>query len=483
MKTVIGIVALAAVVGGIYLLNDLTRTEDGKSLLYVARELEIEVETARPEQRTIIRTVQAPGEIEAFAEVDISSELVAKIVELPIEEGDWVQADQLLCRLDDADFRARVLSGAANVAKLKALIVQAEADLEKAERDYARQKEFIESNIASPVEVANYRTLLIGAQANLEMSKQELVAAEAALQSAREDLEKTVIKAPISGVVSQLFAEEGEVVITGTMNNPGTRIMVISDLSKMQVRCRVDEADAPLVSPGQTACIYLQSDTRRSISGSVLRVGTQGIKPLGRDVVTFETLVLISDDDPRVKPGMTANVEIEVARNENALTIPVQAVVHRKRRDLPEELLQQYDAREAELNPAARQHLAEYVKLVFCVEDGKARPCLVETGISDATSVEITEGITLANVVVTGPYRSLDQLKDGSPVKLKEKPNSEAKDDSATDAPAKRSDDTAPDEDSDQNTTETGESSQATSGAGGETQQQDSAKTSPADQE
>ncbi len=421
MKTVIGIVILGVVVGGIYLVNDFTRTEDGKSLLHVARELEISVETAQPEQRGIIRTVQAPGEIEACAEVDISSEVVAKILELPVEEGDRVEKDQLLCRLDDADYRARVLSAEANVARLKALITQAEAELEKAERDYARQKEFIESDLTSKVEMANYRTLLVGAQAVVEMRRQELVAAEAALQSAREDLEKTVIRSPLGGVVSQLFAEQGEVVITGTMNNPGTRIMVISDLSKMQVRCRVDEADAPLVAPGQVARIYLQSDTRRSIPGSILRVGTKGTKQLGRDVVTFETLVLISGDDQRVKPGMTANIEFEVARDDEALTIPVQAVVYRKRRDLPEKLLEEHDQKQEQLDATKRQHEAEYIRLVFCVEDGKAHPRLVETGINDAAGVQIVEGISATDTVVIGPYRGLDQLKDGSPVKLAEK--------------------------------------------------------------
>lgn len=461
MKTFIGVVVLGVVVGGIYMLNDLTRSEDGKSLLHVAQELEITVETATPTQRSIVRTVQAPGDVEACAEVDISSEVVAKILELPVEEGDWVEAGELLCRLDDADYRARVLSAQANVARLRALITQAEADLEKAERDYARQKEFIEDDLTSAVEMANYHTALVGAQAIVEMRKQELVAAEAALESAREDLEKTVIKAPISGVISQLFAEQGEVVITGTMNNPGTRIMVLSDLSKMQVRCRVDEADAPLVAPDQPARIYLQSDTRRSIPGTVLRVGTKGTKPLGRDVVTFETLVLVSGDDPRVKPGMSANIEIEVARKDDAVTVPVQAVVYRKRRDLPEELLKQHDEQQAERDPAARQHLAEYVKLVFCVADGKAYPRLVETGINDATDVEITAGITLEDPVVTGPYRSLDQLKEGSAVKLEEKPETE---DEEQEAGEDQAQDTGPDEDT-KEATETNETEPSESDA------------------
>ncbi len=457
MKTIIGIVVLGAIVAGIYVLNDYTRSEDGKSLLDVAGELETPVETAQPEQRDIVRTVQAPGEVEAFAEVDISSEVVGKILEMPVEEGDPVQTGQLLCRLDDADFRARVVSAQANVAKLKALITQAEADLKRAELDWEQMQRLRETDATSPTELAYCRAALIGAQAVREMRNQELVEAEAALQYAREDLAKTVIEAPLSGVVSQLFAKQGEVVITGTMNNPGTRVMVISDLSKMQVRCRVDETDAPLVAPGQTARIYLQSDTRRSIPGEVFRVGTKGTKLPGRDVVTFETLVLITSEDARVKPGMSANLEIEVARQENALTIPIQAVVYRKRRDLPEDFVNEYDQQQESQDPDSHQHLAEYIKLVFCMEDGKAHVRLVQTGISDVRSVEIVEGLTLDDSVVTGPYRSLDRLKDGSPVKLEEKePESEeqepdAGDDDETPGPASQpSDETRTEADHDE---------------------------------
>lgn len=417
MKTVIGVVVLAAIAGGVYLLNDLTRDREGKSLLHVAQTPEIPVETATPELREIVRTVQAPGEVEAFEEVDISSEVMGKIVEMPVEEGDLVEAGDLLCRLDDADYRARVLSGEANVAKLKALIVQADADLEKAERDFEQQKRLIETDATSPLEMANYRTLLVGARANLETRKHELVAAEAALASAKEDLARTVMVAPIDGVVAQRFAEVGEVVITGTMNNPGTRIMVVSDLSKMQVRCRVDEADAPLVAPGQVARIYLQSDTHRSIAGEVLRVGTKGTKQLGRDVVTFETLVLITGVDPRVKPGMTANVEIEVARKSQTLTVPVEAVVYRRQRDLPAALVEEYHRRRAERDPEFEQNVAEYLQVVFCVVDGRAQPRLIEAGINDTVRVEVTTGLAVEDTIVTGPYRSLDQLRADMVVK------------------------------------------------------------------
>ena len=422
MRTVLGIVILAGLIAGVFALNHYTRAPDGKSRLNVAKEVETPVETAAPEQRTIVRTVQSPGEVESFEEVDISSEVVGKILDMPVEEGQVVEKGELLCQLDGADYRARVRSGEANVTKLRALIIEAEADLQKAELDWELQQKLHENWANSPLEMAQYRIALVRARAALDVRNAELAEAEATLQSAREILAKTVIKAPLSGVVAQRFAKPGEVVVTGTMNNPGTRIMVISDLSHMRVRCRVDEADAPLVASDQTARIFLQSDTRRSIPGRVLRVGTKGTKPTGRDVVTFETFVLITGVDPRIRPGMTASVEIEVARREQALTVPIQAVVYRKRRDVPETLLKELDAQAPASDAADRGNVAQYLRLVFCVQDGKARPRLVQTGVSDATGVELTSGVEAGDMIVTGPYRSLDQLKDGTAIAVQKKP-------------------------------------------------------------
>ena len=422
MKVALGLVVVVGMIAGIYALNEQFRRDDGASVLHVAEPLSVTVDAQHAEQREIVRTVQAPGEVEAFDEVDISSEVVAKILELPVEEGDRVEKGDLLCRLDDADYRALVLSRQASIAKLNAMLTQAEASLDQAQRDWERIQQVRNIHATSPRELADYRTALVSAEASVEVRRQELVEASAYLQQAREDLDRTVITAPIGGIVSQRFAEEGEVVITGTMNNPGTRIMVVSDLDKMQVRCRIDEEDAPLVEPGQVARIYLQSDTHRSIAGEVLRVGAKGTKQLGRDVVTFETLVLITGDDPRVKPGMTASVEIEVARRPNATVIPIQAVVHRKRRDLSEELLAKLVELEHTTGDAEESRsAASYVRIVYAMEDGKAVTRFITTGINDAVGVEVLGGVGPEDRVITGPYRSLDQLTDGAAIKLSEK--------------------------------------------------------------
>ncbi len=418
MKTILGYVIILGAVGGLIYLNEFTRTEDGKSVLNVAGEAEIDVRIGKADVKDIVRTVQAPGEVEPFNEVDISAEVVGKIIEMPVEEGDLVSAGDLLCRLDDTDYQARIVSAKANVEKLKAAIVQVEAERDKAQRDFDRQKRLSETDATSALELADYQTTLVRAAAACKMRNQELIEAEAMLVAAEDDLTKTVIQSPIDGIVSQRFAEQGEVVITGTMNNPGTRVMVISDLSKMQVRCRVDESDAPLVKAGQTARIYLQSDMQTSIAGHVLRVATKGTKPVGRDVVTFETLVIVDAEDSRVKPGMSANVDIEVRRSDGALTIPVEAVVNRKRRDLPDDLINEYESRTASTSEGVELRKAEYLKTVFSIEEGKAVAHLVETGISDDTSVEIVSGLPAGVQLVLGPYRSLDSLKIGSKIKI-----------------------------------------------------------------
>ena len=177
MKNIIGVMLIAGAVSGVYLLNDATRDKNGKSLLNVADALEITVEVADPDRQDIVQTVQAPGEVEALSEVDISAEVVAKILEMPVEEGDVVKKGDLLCRLDDADYRARITSAEANIAKLRATIVQAKADADKADRDYTRQLRLIEKDATTTLELADYRTSRVRANAMVEIRRQELIEA------------------------------------------------------------------------------------------------------------------------------------------------------------------------------------------------------------------------------------------------------------------------------------------------------------------
>ncbi len=425
MKGLLTLLVLIVISGAVFTLGRTRGGEDDKPLLHVADEVALSVNIAKPERTEIIRLVQAPGDVEAVLEVDISSEVVAKIEEMPVEEGDGVRKGDLLCRLNDDDLRAAIESAKARIAGLQAAIRAAEADVEKSDRDVARQTQLSELEATNSQEMADYLTTHKKLHATLEMRQNELIDAQAQLVRLQEDLKRTVIESPIDGIISTLNAKQGEVVITGTMNNPGTVIMTISDLSRMQVRARVDEVDVPLVQAKQKARIYLQSDQNRSVPAEVFRVATRGTKQVGRDVVTFETLLEVLSDDPRIKPGMTANVEIEVSRREDAITIPVQAVVHRLRKDLADDIVQAYDGRQEQLDLSERARQAQYIKVVYVKDDDKARIRLIDPGIADTRRVEIRGGLGDQDEVIIGPYRSLDQLKDGRKVALFEEEKKE----------------------------------------------------------
>ncbi len=422
MKGLITLVVLIGICAGVFALGNLRRGEDKKPIIHVAEEVALTVATSKPSREPITRFVQAPGDVEAATEVDISSELVSKIEQMPIEEGDVVKKGDLLCRLDDDRLVAEVESGKARIEQLKASIAQAQADLDKAERDVDRQRSLSESNATSHLEMADHLTILKKARANRTMREQELVQAQAYLTRMEEDLKRTIITSPIDGVVSSLKAKEGEVVVTGTMNNPGTVIMSISDLSKMQVRTRVDEVDVPMVKDAQKARVYLQSDPDKPIPARVVRVASKGSRPTGRDVVTFETLLEVLSNDPRIKPGMTANVEIEVARQEDTITIPVEAIANRLRKDLPDEIVKEVDAQQANLDLSKRARRAQYINVVFIKNGEKAIVRPVDVGIADTRRVEILRGVGMEDEIITGPYRSIDQLKDGRKVALAEVP-------------------------------------------------------------
>jgi HlyD family secretion protein len=263
------------------------------------------------------------------------------------------------------------------------------------------------------------------------MAKQESVEAQGALEAAETDLARTVIRSPIDGLVAQILLEKGEMLIPGTMNLPGAVFMVISDMTRIEVKAQIDESDVALVKPGQRAWIYLTTDDRGAIPGVVKRVTPKGVRT--GEVTTFEARILLEAADARLRSGLTASAEIEVRKHEDALAVPIQAVRHRKRKDLPADVLANAPSETAATAPATASALspatapadrlrrgrdpdAEYLKVVFVIRDGKAQARLVRTDISDENYVELAGGVGPEDQVVTGPYRVLDVLQHGQTV-------------------------------------------------------------------
>jgi HlyD family secretion protein len=379
-----------------------------------------EVQLEKPRRAEIVETVTAPGTIELIEEADIASEVVSKVEEVFVEKGDHVKTGDKLVRLEAEDAEARLQSTEARIKRLEAAIDFAQADLTKAQRDWEGFKELREKNFSTPSEVLEAETTHAKMEAALKMSQRELEESYAARRNSQQDLERTMIRAPIDGTVIELDVEVGEVVIAGTTNLPGTVLMTIGDMSRMRVRADVDETDVRLVKPNQPAKIYLQANQQDPIAGAVDLIAPKGSK-IG-EVVSFETLINVTGKSESLRPEMTATVEIEVQREQRVLSVPVQAVIHRRAKDLPQTRLFQdwLDAHPPTPAEKGKDPSMRFLKVAFVKEDGIARAKPVETGISDQQRIAILDGLGEEDQVIIGPFRTLDEMEDGQPVKLEE---------------------------------------------------------------
>jgi HlyD family secretion protein len=403
------------------------RREPGKLELdwRLIREPARKVLVESPSGGAIVQTITAPAKIEAVEEAEIASQLIGRVIAVYVEEGDIVLRHDPLVELDSTEARARLDSTLARIARLKAAITQAKSEVAKASRDAELSSKLGTRGFSTFTERADSRTTLEKARAALQMSENELAEAEALRRTSEVELRRTLIVSPMDGVVSGVNVDEGEIVIAGTTNLPGSVLMKVSAMNLMRARADVDETDVLLVRRGQPAQIYLQADPLHPMPGRVETVAPQG-KTKKDEVVSFETLVRIDGqailsrepEAPRLRPGMSATVEVEVRRSDQVLSVPAQAVVHRRRKDLPDSPAVREWAERHARSPGEKAREAElrYIKLVFVLEDGLARARPVETGLSDERRVEILSGLRPEDRLIVGPFRALDELKEADPV-------------------------------------------------------------------
>ncbi|WP_165248494.1 efflux RND transporter periplasmic adaptor subunit [Paludisphaera soli] len=374
---------------------------------------------------TIIRTVTASGVIESVDQAEIASQIIGRVVAVNFKEGDPVKAGDVLVAIDPTDAQAKLDSANARISRLEAAINQADSDLKKAQRDADLSSKLAGRGFSTPTELADSFTLLAKAEAALAMCRNELTESQAMRRAGEEELRRTTIRSPIDGVVSNLEVDVGEIVIAGTTNLPGSVLMKVCDLDRMRVRADVDETDVPLVRRGQVARVFLQADQLRPLPGRIDRVSPQG-KVKKDEVVGFETLVDLDvpkptgseSDGPMLRPGMSVTVEVEVRQSDDALSVPAQAVVHRRRKELPDSpLIRDWSERTArQPGEKARDAEQRYLKVVFVLDGGVARAQPIETGLSDERRVEVRAGLDEDARVVVGPFHALDELKDGDAV-------------------------------------------------------------------
>lgn len=374
------------------------------------------VRIEQADQRTLIETIKAPGLIEPHTKVDISAEVSARIESLPFKEGGQVRRGDVVVKLDDRNYRASLDAATASREGARSRLESEKANheglsstLEFARRTLERQRNLLGTgDVAQSVvddaeeRVMDLQARLLSTQHSIAMLNSSLAQAEAEISRAEEAMSKTVIVSPMDGVITKLNAEVGEVVLVGTMNNPGTVIMTIADLSRMIMKAEVSESDVAQVKREQKANVFINAYGDEIFEGLVTQLALQRTNPQAAVGGTgyFETEVELMLNGRQVLSGCQANVNIETAEH-TGIVVPSQAIVERLVDDLPDVL------RDHPLVDRSKK----VATVVYRVVNNKAVCTPVKRGSSDDTHTVVLDGLAMGEPIVVGPYKALEKLK------------------------------------------------------------------------
>ena len=428
------------------------------------------VQTTRVRRQDVIAVVTASGEVRPRDYVHITANAFGKITEIYVKEGDRVRRGQLLARLEaiqpSADVRGQqaelaaaetdVESGAAavqsmeaNVKTTEAALARARAQLDRAQRDFERAQSLHEEQLISranfeqaqaehavavaSVEEAEARSAQAQAQVNQSraqgrMAQERVRRARAALDRVSDALTKHTFVAPIDGVVTDLPVSEGENVVVGLQNMPGSLLMTIADLSVITTEVMVDETDIAAIRLKQTAQVKVDAFPDRTFSGRVTEIGnTAVIRSTGlaaaqsatssQQAKDFKVVITLANPDSNLRPGLSATGEITTAKRENALAIPLQALTIRQQREL-EPSGGENVTEAADKPPESETQKQKELEGVFVIRGSRAFFQSTQTGISGLSDIEVLDCLREGDEIVTGSYEALRTLKSGERVRI-----------------------------------------------------------------
>jgi HlyD family secretion protein len=386
------------------------------------------VQSGKVEKGEIVSLVTATGSVQAKTTVKISADVAAKIIELPVKAGDQVKKGDVLVRLDQTRYQAAVSQSEAALAAARSAEKRSEASLLEANQTFERAKKLYASQLISDENHTQLQTALDVAKANLESSQYYTKQEKAALEEIKDNLDKTVITSPIDGTITALNAEIGEIVMVGTMNNAGTVIMTVADLSTIEVEVNVDETDIARVRVGQDTKIELDALPDTSFKGVVTEVGNAAQSASTSGVTNFTVKILLLEKVEGIKPGMTATVDITTDKRKDVLYVPIQAVVMRP--DKSDSLKKAAGGSGSSGGAVAAtvdstkslkkddKKQTKELEGIFKLAGNVVKFVPIKTGIADQQNVEIKEGLAENEEIVTGSYKILRTIEDGAKVKI-----------------------------------------------------------------
>ncbi len=385
-----------------------------------------QVRTTKVIRKDLTSLVTANGTIQAQTKVDLSANIMGQITELNVEEGMQVKNGDLLLVIDQTRYAAAAESRQWGLRALESELVrtreaaaQAMRDLERTERQYREQ-------ILPEAEYDRAKSLAEQSLAQQERVERQVAQARAELVAAKDELTKTEIRAPMDGTVTRRNVERGEVVVTGTMNNPGTVLMTISDMSSVEAELEVDQTDVPLLRIGQKASVLIDAFPDTSFPGLVSEIGSspiQGLSTLGGSATgtDYKVKVALTEHPELLRPGLTVTADIETATRKNILAIPMGALILRDEEETEtkkEAEKERQTTEEGKIESVASR--ARDVEGVYVVEESKVAFRKVKTGVKGELDIEIVEGLEEGEEIVTGPFSALRKLKPGDDVRVKD---------------------------------------------------------------
>jgi HlyD family secretion protein len=404
------------------------------------REPIITVQTEKVARRDLVERVTASGKVQPVVSVTISPEVSGEITALPNKEGQFVKKGDLLVKIKPDFYVASFNQAKATYESAVAGRATAQANLNKADADYVRNKELFAQHLVSESDYIGFKAAQEVAKAQLDSAIDQVDVAQAGVASAQDSLDKTTIVAPLTGTITRLNSQVGERVL-GTVQNVGTEIMTISDLNEMEALVDIGETDVVLIKPGQIARLDVDAFKDRKFTGTVTDVANSATgtgsstqaastsSSTGQEATKFQVHIRIKDKEG-FRPGMSVTADIETRYRTNVLTVPIASVTTRlPRMDTngiagsggKTNLAAIADPPSGGTNGAGHDHkLGEAFKpipVVFMVENDRARMVPVKIGIGDDAYWEITDGLKEGGEVVSGGFRAIEKdLDDGKKI-------------------------------------------------------------------
>jgi HlyD family secretion protein len=419
----------------------------------------VTVQTGRAQRMDLVAVVSASGEIKPKTYVNIGANAFGKITKLYVREGDRVKRGQMLAQLENVQPEADMDATQASLEAARTDAVAAEAalntsmadlnraksDAERSDLDWSRAQGLYKDALISKsdydMQKAAHQTAVAGlaqaearvaqAKAQKESADRRIRQASANLTHASDVLKKTTYQAPFDGVITNLPVREGETVVIGIQNSPGSTLMTLADMSVITAEVKVDETDIVNVEMGQPAQVTIDAIPKKSFKAVVTEIGDNAIvrstgvstsqqTSTSQEAKDFKVVVTLQDPPEDLRPGLSATAKITTATRGNALTIPIQALTVRRQADLipkDEKGSVQAAAPQKEMSKDREKDKQE-IQGVFVLRNHKAEFVPVDTGIAGTTDIEVIKGLKEGDEIVTGSYKVLRTLRPGSSIKV-----------------------------------------------------------------